>query len=112
MQLPILILIFSSRMSRKQKKVPVKIAVCGETDKYPVYKDIRIRTVRGSVGFAHCERILGVSCFCDHVLADPGIVDELKKRNLILSTWGEENNTQSGREKQREMGVNVLCYDR
>lgn len=102
----------SCRFSRKQKKIPVKIGVCGETDKYPVYKDIRIRTVGMAVGFSHSERILGVSCFCEHVLTSPSTVNKIMDKDLILSTWGEDNNQHDVREKQREMGVNVLCYDR
>jgi glycerophosphoryl diester phosphodiesterase len=99
-------------LCRKQKKLPVKIAVCGETEKYPVYRDTRIRTVGRVVGFAESEKILGISCFCDHVVQNADVLCEVKKRNLVLSTWGEDDNKEEIREKQRQMGVNVLCFDR
>jgi glycerophosphoryl diester phosphodiesterase len=99
-------------LNRKQKKLPVKIGVCGETRKYPVYKDIRIRTLGRVVGFAESEKILGLSCFCDHIIQNPGVLYEIKKRNLVLSTWGEDDNKEEIRKKQREMGVDVLCFDR
>ena len=99
-------------LSRKQKKLPVKIAVCGETEKYPVYRDTRIRTVGGVVAFAESENILGISCFCDHVIQNKEVLHEIRKRNLVLSTWGEDDNKDEIREKQRQMGVNVLCFDR
>lgn len=100
------------RLSRKQKKFPVKIGTCGETRKYPVYKDIRIRTLARVVSFAESEKILGISCLCDNILVNPVIVNEIKKRNLILSTWGEDDNNEETREKQRRLGVDVLCFDR
>ena len=100
------------RLSRKQKKLPVKIGLCGETEKYPVYKDIRIRTLGRVVGFAESERILGISCFCDSIIQNPRVLQEINTRNLVLSTWGEDNNKEEIREKQRKMGVNVLCFDR
>ena len=99
-------------MNRKQRQIAVKIAVCGETPKYPVYKDIRIATVAKVAAFAECERLLGLSCFCDHVLNNPDMVKEIKKRRLVLSTWGEDNNVEDIRQKQRDIGVDVLCFDR
>lgn len=100
------------RLWRKQKKFPVKIAVCGITERYPVYRDIRIRTFGSAVGFAESEKILGISCFCDIIIDNPEILTQVKERNLILSTWGDGDNKEEIREKQRQMGVNVLCYDR
>ena len=100
------------RLCRKQKKFPVKIGVCGERGKYPVYRDIRIRTLGRVVGFAESEKILGISCLCDNIIQNPEILSRMKKRKLIVSTWGDDDNEEEIREKQRNMGVNVLCYDR
>ena len=77
-----------------------------------MYRDTRIRTVGGVVAFAESENILGISCFCDHVIQNTEVLHEIRKRNLVLSTWGEDDNKEEIREKQRQMGVNVLCFDR
>ena len=112
MERAVLLIFFMCRLCRKQKKFPVKIGTCGETTKYPVYRDIRIRTLGRVVGFAESEKILGISCLCDNIFQNTEILSQIKKRNLILSTWGDDDNKEEIREKQRKMGVNVLCYDR
>ena len=45
------------------------------------------------------------------LLAQPELVKEMEKRNLVLFTWGHDNNDVTNIQLQRDWGVAAVIYD-
>lgn len=53
----------------------------------------------------------GVDMNSTQLLAQPELVKEMEKRNLVLFTWGHDNNKVTNIQLQRDWGVAAIIYD-
>ena len=53
----------------------------------------------------------GVNMNSTQLLAQPKLVEEMKERNLVLFTWGKDNNSVTNIQLQRDWGVAAVIYD-
>ena len=50
--------------------------------------------------------------FSERLLAESSLIEKAKALNLIVFTWGEDNNNVENIKKLKDMGVEAVIYDR
>jgi len=95
-------------LSRKQPKYPVLFL----TEMGTVMRsDPRSNSPDASIHFAVAVGLQGVVCPASFLLRNPQVVEQIKKANLVVATWGRDNNTTTNVDNQLAMGVNGIIVD-
>ena len=89
--------------------------------KYPVFfltemgtlmrSDPRCNSPEASIHFAKAHQLQGLVCPATFLLKSPAVVEQIKKAELMVATWGRDNNHPDNVDKQLSMGVNGIIVD-
>lgn len=96
----------------KQTRYPLLFLTQGKTDKWPAYFDPRTRSVEMAAYTALSMGFTGVNIHAEELLKDRGIIDTIKKLNLILFVWGDDLNDKGVIKQLKIDGVDGVVYDK
>merc|ERR1712098_625322 len=95
----------------KQNKFPVLLLTQGENSKYPDLADPRTWTVHQGVLCASMSDLLGLSVMAEALLRDPGQMELVRERGLVIFVWTDEDNSPETVRRLKELGVDGVIYD-
>eukprot|EP01135_Chromosphaera_perkinsii_P004302 Nk52_evm14s276 gene=Nk52_evmTU14s276 len=96
----------------KQPKFPMLFLTQNQCPKYTKVEDRRCNTIEEAVIFAKSEHLLGIVPNSYDLLKDPSLISFAKNSNLVLFSWGDDNNNKENIRFQKEKGVDGVIYDR
>lgn len=96
----------------KQNKYPVLFLTQGQSKKFPPYLDPRTASIPMAIYFARSAGILGIDVHTEDLLEDQSAVRQCKDANLIMFSWGEDNNDPRVITFLRNLGLHGVIYDR
>lgn len=95
-------------VSLKQPTFPVLFLT--EAGTRPRY-DPRRSSLHAAVKFAEQYNLLGLVCRTTPLIESPELISEIKRRGLLLCTFGAENNDRALVKLQKDYGVDTVIVD-
>lgn len=97
----------------KQNKFPVVFLNQGMTDCYERYMDIRARSVKSAVYFAHAFDLAGIDLILDYfVMSGKKLVNFINDHNLVARAWGDISDDIGKIAFLKEIGIQCVTYDK
>lgn len=95
----------------KQAQYPVLFLTTSGDHMPADNRDPRIASLRGAVQWATKNNLMGVVAKSRALLLCPELIREVKRRGLVLLTWGPDNNDVSNAKAQQNLGVDGVIAD-
>lgn len=95
----------------KQPAIPVMFLTTAGDSWYGLYTDVRCMSIPAAIGHCRDLGLLGICSFAKPLLAERQLISDIKTQNLMLFTWGEDNNIVENTKLLLQLGVDGIIAD-